>query len=364
MCKDLFVVENDAELSKVLGLMKDKNVLEIPITSKKGKFIGLISHEAIVKRRNLPMNTKAEHLMISPPKIKPTDDLLHAAQMLVTSGLRSIPVTFKGSIVGIISRPDVAGQVLKNKEMASTPVEELMSKSPQFVSENDTLGKARELMRKLDMRSVPVVDGKGKISGVVGVREMLRFFKPITRPSKGTKTGEKEPVRIEVKSVMRTPPIFATPDTTLGEAIKKIQHNKISTLIITEDKKPKGIVTMADIVEYIASQSKSRGVFLHITGVEEDPEITELMESILKKGLIRINKYAETTMLALHVSHHHHEGEENFGVRLRLTTSLGMFYTSNDGWDLFPQLDESLRNLERLVRKEKGKAIKSRRRGA
>lgn len=78
-------------------------------------------------------------------------------------------------LVGIFTERD-ALRVLANDVPLETPVSEVMVPNPVTLRPKDTLGQAITLMSAGGFRRLPIVDGRGKVLGVLKVSGVLRFL--------------------------------------------------------------------------------------------------------------------------------------------------------------------------------------------
>jgi CBS domain-containing protein len=67
----------------------------------------------------------------------------------------------------------------------------------------------------------------------------------------------RDPARVQVREVMSTPLIATSMDTSVGDAAKKMIQSKIKRLVVMgEDGSFLGLVTMTDIVRWVASRKE------------------------------------------------------------------------------------------------------------
>ncbi|MDA4128298.1 MAG: CBS domain-containing protein [Thaumarchaeota archaeon] len=92
-----------------------------------------------------------------------------------------------------------------------------------------------------------VVMRQGGAIGMVTERDMLRMLTAV-----GT-----DPSKIRVKEIMSVPLIATTMDTSIGDAAKKMIENNIRRLVVLgEEGTFFGLVTMTDIVRWLARQEE------------------------------------------------------------------------------------------------------------
>ncbi len=122
--------------------------------------------------------------------------------------------------------------------MTSIPVKAAMITSVQTVSEDKSVEILEALMKASRHIGFPVVDSKGKLSGIVTLSDLRNKVKP---GDVGKKIGEIATREVEV----------AYPDETLDTALKRLASKQIGRLPVVdrEDKtKLLGIITRSDIV--------------------------------------------------------------------------------------------------------------------
>ncbi|MCX8173081.1 MAG: CBS domain-containing protein [Thermoplasmata archaeon] len=359
MTTKVITVEKDATLESALGIMKKYNVHVLPVM-KKNKPVGVVTYEEFIKRRQWPMTTKMESIMLPAPKVSPDATIEEVAEMMHTTGHRAILVVEGNTLKGIISRRDLVAAVSEVKNYAGVPVSNIMSREPICISESDTLDKARQLIKSLDETNIPVVDKKGKAVGVIGLKDIANALSRDRLKGKMDWLKQTPATAIEVKSIMN-PPVTVDPKSNLKEAIQLMEKNKISSVLVTESSKPVGILTAADVVEFVASSVARPTTYVQITGLEEDHDTMDAFDRIVSKGLKRIGRFLTPRMLNVHVSTIHRTGEvKHYTTAARLTTPRGVFYARNSSWDILECIDTCMRELEKRAKKEKDKLVTER----
>ncbi|MEM3493933.1 MAG: CBS domain-containing protein [Thermoplasmata archaeon] len=361
MTPKVITVEKETTLESALGIMKKYNVHVLPVMEK-NKPIGVVTYEEFIKRRQWPMTTKVEAIMLPSPKVSPEATVEEVAEMMHTTGHRAILVVEGNALKGIVSRRDLVAAVSEIKDYAELPVSHIMSREPICISENETLDRARQLIKSLDETNIPVVDRKGKAVGVIGLKDIANALSRDRLKGRRDWLKESPLTTIEVKSIMN-PPVTVSPESNLREAINLMKKNKISSVLVVENSKPVGILTAADVVEFVASTLSRPTAFVQITGLEEDHDTMEAFDHILTKGLKRIGRFLSPRMLNVHVSTIHKTGEvKYYTTAVRLTTNRGVFYARNSSWDLLECIDTTMRELEKRAKKEKERVLTERKR--
>src|SRR3990170_2773219 len=347
MPRDVVTGTADEPLSEILGRMRTEDVHEIPIVEKK-KLLGVVSMAAIARHKSVQPTAKASHEMVAAPDVAPDLDLPAASEMFLSSGHRSLPITEKGKLVGILSRSDVVRALADCEEVESMRVADVMTPQPQCVNASETVAQARTVMVGLGERAIPVVDGERRLVGVVGLRDLTDVFaRPREKEKRRGGGGEKDPVRVLVGSIMR-PPVTVGPDATLPKALTVMAEKRISTLVVVdEEREPVGIITSADLVELAARFREREGLFVQISGLEEQPDVYDQMYDMIQKAMRRISNLTTPRMLNLHVVQYKADGDKSkWSLRPRFATEREMYYLKHFDWDLFKALDGLLDQLE------------------
>ena len=77
--------------------------------------------------------------------------------------------------IGVLTDRDiVVGVVAKQTDPATLRVGEIMTHNPVVASDSDSLDTAIATMRRIGVRRLPVVGGKGQLIGVLSLDEVLR----------------------------------------------------------------------------------------------------------------------------------------------------------------------------------------------
>lgn len=360
MTQNIVATAPEKQVSEVLGMMKKNDVHEIPVIER-NKLVGLVTYNHLIRRRKLALTSHVQSVMVSPPTISQNDSLITISDVLLTNGFRAVPVTEKKKIIGMVSRTDVIRATKRIREITEMPVGRIMTSNPVCVRENEGVIKAKDTMRDMGIRTLPVADKNGNVIGAFGLKDISSFFEANRiKSSKGEVYGEKTPVNIEVKSVMHSPPITVDQKANVGEVIDLMTKHRISSVIVEEKRKPVGIVTQADILGLLAGLKERKAAYVQITGLEEDPSVYNAMYEIIEKYLKRINKMITPQMLLLHVTTYYPKGKTaKYSVSAKLTTPRKLFVSKSRAqlyqWDLMKSLDEVMSHLERMVRREKEK---------
>ena len=363
MTTDVVTAAPDTPVSEILGLMRSHDIHEVPLVNR-GALVGVVTLGAIARRGSPQSQTKAETLIAPLPKLDPDDTIPNAASTIITAGVRGAPVVERRRLVGMLTRTDLVRAFRGDDTLAAQEVRAVMTPTPQTVREDQTVVEARKLMASLDERSVPVVDAKGRLTGIIGLKDLRELFMALPgRGSPGDLRGERDAVKVEVKGVMNYPPITCRPQATLREAADLMLEHGISSVVVVEGDEPVGILTKMDLVELLASTREEEQVLVQITGLDEQPDVYEGMYDVVQKSMKRLSGIVTPRLLNLHVVQHKAEGDNSkYSIRARLQTEHGMYYQNHHDWELMAALHGLLEALEQRIKAEKDRRVSDRRR--
>ena len=118
------------------------------------------------------------------------------------------------------------------------PISYIMTKTVQTANTEDTVERIEELLNLHGLSSVPVVDSKGMLFGIISTSDLLHF----------RSTG-KNPKAAHAWEICTYKPIEVSSTTPVGEVAKLMVKNKIHHVVVSENKLIKGFVSSLDFVE-------------------------------------------------------------------------------------------------------------------
>lgn len=353
------------ELGEVLGKMKEHDVHEIPV-GRKGKLDGVVTLRELMKRKSLPPTTKVSTVVVKAPVVRPDEKLPEAAEQLITTGFRALPVVQGKKLAGIISRTDLTRALVETDALAGLKVRDFMTPNPQAVAEGDTIERAVHLMQSLGERSLPVVDRHRHLKGAIGMKDVTDIFaRPKMRQRYGERAGTESKVELEVKSVMHTPAVTMGVDGDLARAADLMLKQDVSSVIITDKDEPVGIVTKLDLMHFLAGLRVREELFVEISGLEAEPSETyDVIYDTVQKEMRRIAQLVTPKTLSLHVQKYKPDGDRwKYSIRCRFQTAHQMYYANHFDWDLHLALKDLLETLYKRILKDKERMVTERKLG-
>jgi len=118
------------------------------------------------------------------------------------------------------------------------PVESIMVKDPIVAYLDDDLVSVLEKMIIYGVGVLPVVDHEYKLYGIISEHDLVKYLKGVVR------------LGVKVRSVMSTPVVYISTDTSLKTAMESMVKFGFRRLPVVEKDIVVGLVTVMDIVKY------------------------------------------------------------------------------------------------------------------
>ncbi len=132
-------------------------------------------------------------------------------------------------------------------------VGDCMSVDPVTVAPRDSLQRVIELLRRRDIRAVPVVED-GKLVGIVTDRD-VRQVAPAYPLFRDDDEIRRYTENLTVTAAMSADPMTVSPATPLVEAAKILETYRISSLPVVEGFRVVGILSVTDLLRVFVAQN-------------------------------------------------------------------------------------------------------------
>lgn len=351
------VNENDP-LSKCLKLFKREMPPVIAVLDGKQKYTGVISRRWVIRSRLDPTTTKVKSLMRPAPKVSKEFSLSRVAKLMIQSGVRQLPVFEKNRLVGFVTDEDIIHGAVTQK-WGSTALEKIMTKAPQVIEANRSVGAVLSLFREHGISHVPVID-EGKLAGIISIQDIIeQVFQPRQRQTLGEIVGKKVPVlSIPAKGIMTKPVITVTSDISLREAAKKMHTHDVSCLVVLSKERLAGIVTKLDFLEPISqleTVEPKLTVQFGVKSISINPDQQGFMMNEFEAFARKYKDALKLGTLFVYMKTHgkNHKGVPLLHCRLQLRTVRGSFFSSSEGFGVESAFRVALDRLDKRLLRSK-----------
>jgi CBS domain-containing protein len=347
--KDFPTVDPEDRISDALSKMRSSGFQEIPIVEK-GSYMGMVSYGTILRKGNIDPDTKVKNLVRNLPTVSMDTEITKIAEHIVANNCRQLAVLNGKKVIGVVSRSGLTKVAVRMKVLKEIKVWEIMTSPVEFVSKDSMLDDALEIMRRLDVRTVPVVGNDRSPVGIVGMKEIIdNHWKTDTKSFGDFKKSTKAQIAIE--GVYASAVVSVDWEVTLGSVASIMEERGISTLPVTDRKELVGIITEYDIVELISASREREGVFVQISGLDDDDKFySEAMYADIELEMNRISKIYKPESLIIHVSRYNEaEGRKKYSLTAKLFIRGTVINMKEVGWDLVKTNNDLMKKIGRQV---------------
>ena len=339
------VLSPDDRVKDALAAMKKSGYQDIPVVED-GNYVGMMSYGTLLKNKGITGESKIKGLVTGVPTLGVEDTIMTVAEKMVQSNSRQLPVlsgNAKKKITGVVSRGAIVDIVSRLKTINEIRVWEIMTNPVETVKSTDTLDTAMNLMRALDIRTVPVVSADGDIEGVLGMSEI------IDNNWKGGSRGFADiaDVKIEVSSICTDVAYTVTWDSDLESAADLMVQHGISTVPVLESGKAVGVVTQYDILEVVSACKQRDTLFIQLSGLsEDDKEFTDEIYKVIENEVQKVAKVGNPNSLTIHYAKYKEAGDrQKYSVSARLAVDSEVFTAKSIEWDIIKVTKDLVRKV-------------------
>jgi CBS domain-containing protein/ribosome-associated translation inhibitor RaiA len=356
------VVKADAS-DQLHEWLSDPHLHSIPVFDR-GKLAGMIDYRRLMKSRMNVAGALMKTFAAMPPVLGPDELLIDALPKLLESDFRAAPVMTKGRLAGILGLHDIACAVAMHREFSPMRASAIMTTDFASIKPGEDLGKALDIMIKRNISRLPVIEGDSVV-GVLAFRDIVsRIWHPQKRegatglgPTALKAVGyESESVtRIPVKGLMSFPPVTVPKNATLDEICAKTSRFEVSDVIVAEQGRPLGIITLRDICRAALELPRAdRTIAFTFSGISlpsDDQEyVRHDVEALYRKTLHPIEA------VDFHVKKHDTAGRAKYSVNAKVRTDYGFFTASATAWNALKAFEDCTKELERIIGDRKERA--------
>ena len=362
-------------VSKLVGTFDDPSVTGVVVT-RDGEYAGVITRRQLTASQYQP-DQKLDSLVWHVPRLAPDADVRDVARLMLDSDSRLLPVFEGTTLTGVVTADDLLAAVEPFLDAAR--VRDVFSSDLVTVSPADTFGKTINTLRENGFTHLPVVEDDAAV-GILSLYDVAPLAVRATEQSQGGNAAgqnqgggqisassggahggygarEGETARmldLPVRDVMVSPVETIAPGVTLETAVERMFEAGVSSLVVTDDGSPFGIVTKTDVLEALTLETEdTRAVQVYGMDLLDDMSYRDVVE--LVDGLDDRDGGLTVFDAKLHL-HEHDEtlrGTPLLLARLRLYTDRGTFIATGEGYGASHAVNEARDVMERRIRDAK-----------
>jgi len=365
----------DGRVSKLAGVFDDPDVTGVVVRGD--TFEGVVTRRQLATSHHQPTE-KVRSLIWHVPRLAPGQDVREVAQLMIDSDSKLLPVFEGESLVGVVTADDVLEAVrpfLDAATVGQAATSDLVTLAP-----DTTLGEALNTFREHHITHLPVVED-GSAVGILSLYDVTELtVRDVSGSSGGDASGtdafggdlskgagrsrgggfgarEGELQRmldLPVRDLMASPVRTIGRDETLDVAVDEMFEVGGSSLVVTTDGRPAGIVTKTDVLDSLTWEAGgNRSVQLYGADLMDDMSYDDVVAMVDKLD----DRDHDMTVIDAKIHLHKHSetqrGTPLLLARVRLHTDRGQFIASGEGYGARQAINEARDVLERRIRDEK-----------
>ncbi|MFC7131627.1 MULTISPECIES: CBS domain-containing protein [Salinibaculum] len=365
----------ETRVSKLVGTFQDPSVEGVVVHGD--EFEGVVTRRQLATSNQQP-NAKVGSLVWHVPRLAPDENVRRVAQLMIDSDSHLLPVFEGDTLLGVVTVDDILRAVQSFLDAAT--VAEAHTGDLVTVDPESTLGDALHVFRDHGFTHLPVVEDDTAL-GILSLYDLTDFTVRSVDQSKGGDASgtdavggdlsksagrirrggfgarEGESARLldlPVRDLMVSPVRTIRADETLQTAVDEMFAIDASSLLVTEDGHPFGIVTKTDVLDALTWEAGgNRPVQVYGTDLIDDMSYDEIV------NMVDTFDSRDEGMSVLDAKVHLHEHDEKqrgtplLLARIRLSTDRGLFIASGEGYGATQALNEARDILERQIRDQK-----------
>ena len=203
----------DSSLRQAARILLSAVFTGLPVVDQRNRPVGVISQGDLIARGGLPLrlgllvetgsnecetilqklaNRRAEEVMSRPAVVIAADrPLAEAVEKMLAKKVKRLPVVDRdGHLTGILSRIDIFRTVMRAapdwKAFQEQKIEvrdlkrvgDILRRDTHTVAPDASVAEVIQVIDRDDIQRVAVVDGDGKLLGMISDRNLLHYFKP------------------------------------------------------------------------------------------------------------------------------------------------------------------------------------------
>ena len=373
--EDYELFEPETTVSKLVGVFSDPSINGVVVHGE--TFEGIVTRRQLATSHHQP-NQKLRSLVWSVPQLTPDEDIRKTAQLMLDSDTRLLPV-FEGSeLVGVVTVDGILQKVkpfLDAATVGDAYTDDIVTLDP-----DSTFGQAVNRFREHRITHLPVVEN-GNAVGVLSLYDVIDITVRSETKSQGGDVnavdsfggdvadraartrgggyGERQGElgrmnELPVRDLMTSPVRTITPDETLQTAVEAMFDVDGSSLVVTGNGDPFGILTKTDLLDALTWEAGgNRAVQLYGSDLLDDMQYEDIVEMV---DTFDDRDHSMTILDAkIHLQEHSEKlrGTPLLLARIRLHTDQGLYIASGEGYGASHAINTAADIIKRQIRDRK-----------
>lgn len=260
------IVAGDNDILQSVYLRVSSSHEPVFILDKNRQIFGIVSLNESLYKHRYPYHTKINSCVFQPPKILPETPIYQAVEFMLSTRLYILPVfnDDKNGIIGLVKARRILKLVSNDNQLLKEIIDSLKIKEPITSPINSSVKDVYNYLRQKGISRIILVDGKGKLSGIISRRDLLTSFISTVKQRYSTRYGKPKNYSFDEEKLFRVNfsarnyckrNVLSIPSGNIFAAVKRMIDSDLSSIVIVDDNhKPKGLITTRDILEAIIKE--------------------------------------------------------------------------------------------------------------
>jgi len=365
---DFVLLEENDTIAEMIGKMKnfDKRT---GMVFRNNKYIGMVERKGLLKLGMNPSLTKVKGYVHQTALINEDSQLQEAAGLLCQCDTDYLPVEKDKKVIGIISALDLANVLVQLPEAKSITIKDVKLVRPTKIDKEEYVARAMNLMHDEKVDVLPIFD-KEELYGVITFRDLLRQYLSWTPKRDGSakfnnlvrsKSASVDTVKLGEMPVSNFSTndglLTASLDTPLPEAMSLMIKNKVRDLLIMDQNKFAGVLTVKNILQQIQNLSPKETEEIQLIGWNEiklKPFQKKMLMGVIKEETEKLSqKLPQEAIWAIHAKSYGKSGEkakQKYTFHIRIEMPGKVLSVSEDDWDVEVALKGAFKNASNQIK--------------
>lgn len=180
-----FVTTNpDADVEDVVEVLQTTDIGVVPVVHD-SVIIGIVTLADLLPLVKAKRSLR-DFMITQLHSVGPTDRVIHARRLMLDHGVERLPVLDGGRLVGIVGESDIAFGLAtfrkrfpdnhQAEQLKRFLVSDVMNTKLVTGAPDTTAEEAARVMREADVGSLPIVNGDGKIAGMITRSDLVKLI--------------------------------------------------------------------------------------------------------------------------------------------------------------------------------------------
>ena len=360
--EDFVVLSDETTLSKMIGRLKESEK-RTGLVFKNKKYLGIVEKKKLLKSRLDTSTTKIKHFVQRTPIISEHADLIETAYLMYQSDLHYLPVESNKQIIGVLNALSLVQKATELPKLKKTKVEDLKLLKPAKVNKDDSVATVMKIMYQERIDQLPLFD-QGKLYGIISFRDLLRKYlnwSPKRDISAKFNVMAKSRIASSNMPQLALLPVsnFSTnenlltikPNEPLNKAIELMYKNKMFDILVMDDEKFIGLLTMKNILRKLGSLKVPHNFNIRYVGLNDLKlqayEIYNVRKIASNESFKVQRKIKNEFNLTIHLKEYDKEGgKQKYSVNIRVEFPGQIISASQEDWDVETALRKTFENIK------------------